>query len=421
MVPNCKILPYRLVYLWLGLLSIVVFFLLLIIRAKDTKANFAYFYPQTCLGSFINPEKAQGGLEAKSLDEVNENNSAVYLGGFKEIYCGNFHGPIKESTEIKRINLKFNLLLTEKRIETPIIESTSSPSFIEKIFPSRELEIINTSSHNENEGNLNEQPSSFLFPFSFVFAQEQNNELNSNNNQSTSSLTELDINSSSTFFDIFYTLDGENWDYLASLTAENWRNFSISIPVNDWFLISKIQIKIQSNPLLDNIPYLYLEAVVLEIEHEDKKNESDENKLSTECLELEKKINLARLEIHNSTSSEVKDENRYNLTFQKSIDSYFIVYQFEKGNDYESWIYDRDNRLCKKLIGLNLQNFPFNIHGHTLFYVDENRVLNGYDLISGNMFSLTFENSAEIPLGEKRKLILNLIDKDLIIKEEIGE
>jgi hypothetical protein len=71
---------------------------------------------------------------------INELNSAVYYSGFKEIYCGNFQGPIKEG-EIKKVTLHFNWVITKELREKPIIESTSSESLIEKIIPSKTIEI----------------------------------------------------------------------------------------------------------------------------------------------------------------------------------------------------------------------------------------------------------------------------------------
>jgi hypothetical protein len=123
---------------WVAFILIV--FLFFIIFRPQTKADLVYFYPQTCLGSFVNPEKAQGEREVDNPDLINELNSAVYYSGFKEIYCGNFQGPIKEG-EIKKVTLHFNWVITKELREKPIIESTNSESLIEKIIPSKTIEI----------------------------------------------------------------------------------------------------------------------------------------------------------------------------------------------------------------------------------------------------------------------------------------
>jgi hypothetical protein len=140
---------------WVAFILIV--FLFFIIFRHQTKADLVYFYPQTCLGSFVNPEKAQGEREVESPDLINELNSAVYYSGFKEIYCGNFKGPIKEG-EIKKVTLHFNWVITKELREKPIIESISSKSLIEKIIPSKTIEInVGTSNIliNETQNNKN--------------------------------------------------------------------------------------------------------------------------------------------------------------------------------------------------------------------------------------------------------------------------
>jgi hypothetical protein len=365
---------------WIAFLLIV--FLFFITFKPQTKADLVYFYPQTCLGSFVNPEKAKGEREVDTPDLINELNSAVYYRGFKEIYCGNFQGPIKEG-EIKKVTLHFNWVITKELREKPIIESTSSESLIEKIIPSKTIEInvgtsdvqtnetqnntnindtlnnkknndtlnntntndtlnktknnvINTNSNEINNTNGNElqtatisyednkksemsalspnqstnnqSEQSVLSPkksvyikfINFVFAQEEtrnntNNEdtQNNTNNEETRNNTKTDetlnntnsnesilrstqttstfATSSKTLFDIHYTLDGQNWNYLGSVNENNWQNLTFDIPVNNWLDISKIQIKINSYP--DTDYYLYLESTWLEVEYVSKVEE----------------------------------------------------------------------------------------------------------------------------------------------------
>lgn len=298
---------------------IFVILLLIFIFQKNTKAELVYFYPQSCLGNFINPEKAQGEPEVRSPDLINETNSAVYLGGFKEIYCGNFQGPIEDG-EINNIILKFNMVLTNERKETPIIET--SP---------KTIEIINTSTENSTNTvpeNLStstiEIPQSFFYKI--VFAEEITNsepaypnenltseqtfvtstteetintiiqETNTitpeatkaeelttqETNTTTQETTTTQLEQTFNYFDIFYTLDGQTWEYLGSITNKNSQDIIFSIPVNDWLMIPKIQIKVQSNPNLNNIPYLYLESMSLEVEFTKEKATEETIATSTE-------------------------------------------------------------------------------------------------------------------------------------------
>lgn len=309
---------------------------------KESKADILYFYPSSCLGSFINPEKAQGKPEVESPDLINETNSAVYLGGFKEIYCGNFQGPIEEG-EIRKITLKFNMILTNERKETPIIQSTSSKSLIEKILPPKTIEVMNTSTENStNTVPENPSTSTIEIPQSFfykiVFAEEitnsepayPNEDLTSEQTSVTSTTEEINTSNQETvtttqklstttqeitttqeeitsttqleqtfnYFDIFYTLDSQTWQYLGSITNKNSQDVSFSIPVNDWLMIPKIQIKVQSNPTIENIPYLYLESMSLEVEYNKKSGkESYEEEIKIDKFQELGNFDFNKLEI----------------------------------------------------------------------------------------------------------------------------
>ena len=440
----------------------VIFIIFILFLKREAKSELVYFYPQSCLGSFINPEKAQGDPEATNQDLINESNSAVYLGGFKEIYCGNFQGPIKEG-EIQSINLKFNMVLTNERREAPIIEPTSSEPFIEKILPPKTIEIINTSTENPTNSPYEpittstpdssststiEIPQSFFYKI--VFAQEAqinaddtrtdanhivDRELmrtDTNESESMKTTGTLDLPTTSTeneqitstpftseipiepifnYFDVFYTLDGINWQYLGSITNHNWQNISFSIPVNDWLTISKIQIKIQSNPSLDNIPYLYLESRSLEVETVEKNNDKDINNSvnSVDCLEFENKIN--------EIEKIMKDlENKKELITPKRLDDHTYIYQLELENDnYEAWIVNKDLPICRKIEGLRLENLPVGFYENIFFYIDKNNVLNGYDIISNNKFTITFENEMMLQLADEHYIKLNLKNSNLEI------
>lgn len=269
-------LKYLTLFLMLMLLTFKI------IWENQIKAESAYFYPTTCLGSFNNPEKAQGEPEVSDPNLINESNSAVYYTGFKEIYCGNFRGPIKEG-EIKSISLHFNWVLTKELREAPIIESTSSENLLEKIIPPKTIEIIpesnsitettSTDTLSTSTQETTSSPQSFLLKF--VLAQSNLTETTittteiistSTNDTSTTTPTSNSTNPSKPLFDIHYTLDGQNWNYLGTLNENNWQNLSFEIPVKDWLDISKIQIKINSQP--DTDFYLYLESLWLEVEYQ---------------------------------------------------------------------------------------------------------------------------------------------------------
>lgn len=408
-----------------GNLILVVLFALLLFAIysllnKKIKAEIVYFYSQSCLGSFVNPEKAQGEPEVDNLDLINESNSAVYLGGFKEIYCGNFKGPIREG-EIKNITLKFNMVLTNERRETPVIQPTSSEPLIEKILPPKEIEIINTSTENSttsapetNPTPTIETPQSFFYKI--VFAEEATNtdatqnfenetqtdttipqtstdttqtntettltntdtlQTSTETTQTTSTeAQEITLTSSTAeiaketieptfnYFDVFYTLDGINWNYLGSITNQNWQNINFSIPVNDWLTISKIQIKIQSNPSLENIPYLYLESTLLEVEYNQK-----------EGLNKEKEINLKEfpeIEQFDFTKLEIKRIKGISPTE-------IVVFAYDKeANENQLLLVDVPNKIIKKIafdIISPSEGSIIAVKDNFIFWLDENEKL----------------------------------------------
>ncbi len=294
---------------YLLILIIILIILSFSFLRKQSRAEFSLFYPESCLGSFINPERAQGKSEVDSLEEISEVNSAVYYSGFKEIYCGNFKGPV-ENGEINKVILKFNWVLTKELIQKPVIE-IEGKGILEEILPSKTIEIINTSSKS-TPTLLNENSTTIYKFIPLVFAEEQDNseltnetttstqpsetstlqdiknetttfqnitaETTSTESTTTISTSSNELNQSMTseaqitittppkpLFDIHYTLDGSNWNYLGSINSENWKDINFEVPINEWVDISKLQIKINSYPDTDH--YLYLESISLEIEY----------------------------------------------------------------------------------------------------------------------------------------------------------
>jgi len=361
---------------WLIFILIVILIFSALILKQQTKADILYFYPQTCLGSFVNPEKAQGEREVGDPNLINELNSAVYYGGFKEIYCGNFRGSIKEG-EIKKVKLYFNWILTKELKEKPVIEQTLSESFIEKILPSKTIEInigtsnfptedntdnheintngdelnntngneINSNKINTNSNEIGISISSKIFKFiNFAFAQ-------------TEIITEIQTSTSrlKTLFDIHYTLDGQNWYYLGSINEYNWQNISFDIPVNNWLDISKIQIKINSLPDTDH--FLYLESMWLEVEYisDVKEIVKDDTSILNKSLALDSNFEYQRLikvkGVSNNKILAVLDKGEiwlFDLIYEKQIKiSEDINPDFDIGikNDYAFWLSKDKNKI----------------------------------------------------------------------------
>lgn len=242
------------------------------------------------------------------------------------------------------------MVITKELREKPLIESTTTENLIEKILPPKTIEInigtsdVSTSSAPENnENNNTTTPQSFIFKF--VFAEENNvrtsdvlntetttqiinetsestttlttNEISSSTTNQTSTINEAQNQTSTettsetttqttteisttttppkTLFDIHYTFDGQNWNYLGSLNSENWKDISFEIPVKDWVDISKIQIKINSMP--DTDYYLYLESMWLEVEYISgpQKTEIDDISVLNKSLVLDPNFDYQKL------------------------------------------------------------------------------------------------------------------------------
>ena len=460
---NLKKISYTLIFLTLLIL-------LLYFYKKEAKTEVIFFYPQNCLGSFINPEKAQGEPEVDNPDLINESNSAVYLGGFKEIYCGNFQGPIKEG-EIQNITLQFNMVLTDERRELPVTQPISSEPLIEKIFPPKEIEIINTSS----TSTINYSPPYYKKLSQIiigrgrkiVFAQEvqtaadaiqtstDQTQTNTNNTQTvtndiqtTTNITQTstsieNVNNSSqgfasdtptatsdeiqpstmssttstetttsnpetlttsapqifNYFDIFYTLDGETWQYLGSITNHNWQNITFSIPVNDWLTISKIQIKIQSNPSLDNIPYLYLESMSLEVDFIEKQENDDFEEITPKLEEINnlKLSEFDILKIHGINDDlvsfmAVKEDKNY--LFLIELDKNKILRLELKPSDY-------------------LSNSPLGAKNNFIFWLGEDNKIFAFDYNTLKLFIGNLKNF-DPSRGERAVMKINNLDFEII-------
>ena len=101
--------------------------------------------------------------------------------------------------------------------------------------------------------------------------------------QAATSSLESPISPTEDFLKVSYTLDGVNWQELGMVNKNNWQDLSFNIPVS-YLLetelptngnevstledIKKIQIKIESLPILNETPFVYLDGMALEVEYE---------------------------------------------------------------------------------------------------------------------------------------------------------
>src|SRR3989338_3333109 len=84
----------------------------------------------------------------------------------------------------------------------------------------------------------------------------------------STSLLESPIAATEGFLKVSYTLDGVDWQALGMVNKNNWQNINFQIPVYQLEDIKKIQIKIESLPILNETPFVYLDGMALGVEYE---------------------------------------------------------------------------------------------------------------------------------------------------------
>lgn len=105
--------------------------------------------------------------------------------------------------------------------------------------------------------------------YNFFYADDEvSNTQISNAGQIATSSLDNPIAPTENFLSVSYTLDGVNWQELGTVNKDNWQNLSFKIPVNQLEDIKKIQIKIESLPLLNKTPYVYLDGLMLEVNYD---------------------------------------------------------------------------------------------------------------------------------------------------------
>lgn len=96
------------------------------------KADTVTFYPDTCLGGWVNPRNAEKEIETTSNgDEVQftEKNSAILYKNTKaDIYCGNFSGTFNDATFPKKAIVSF--ALTNKDITEEVLDKVASTTYL---------------------------------------------------------------------------------------------------------------------------------------------------------------------------------------------------------------------------------------------------------------------------------------------------
>jgi hypothetical protein len=110
------------------------------------------------------------------------------------------------------------------------------------------LEEINAETQSENE----------------TVAEEEKDKKNKDED-----VEEDDSVSDEPLYEVFINTGGEEWVSVGTVGYDNWKNYTISLPIYSWQDVANLQIEIRSLPTLDALPVVYLDGMVLEVTYDD--------------------------------------------------------------------------------------------------------------------------------------------------------
>ncbi|GEM_PF-4072746 len=295
-----RIFYFRPVQITLCVVLLFVLGSIFILGPLHTSAQFAYFYPKHCLGTWHNPQLASGQttqpLESSAPATITEANSAVFNGGEKQLFCGDFPVVLPGDARIEDLKLRLawtkqaeqKALPTEEVVQ-PVVPSTTPESVSgptttpasENLLEGPELRDISSSTPEtpvpvipKEEPLPNLEPSSSTHePTSFLqrllihaaYAEEplshETTTVESGNTEAVASSTPVSTSTteipatfiepstqsnvaSDTLFTIRYSLDGQAWQDVGKVTDKLESEFDIqSIPLEQ---LPNVQISIES-------------------------------------------------------------------------------------------------------------------------------------------------------------------------------
>jgi|GEM_PF-2014718 len=364
--------------IFLGITAlIIVGVLFLSFSSFIARANVYHLYATTCLGGWENPQLAEGPPDAFDLEEApqfSEKNSARLNGDVHaQIYCGGFAGEILKDTTPTNILVKFSASVfepekaesekepaelesqesekTQDSEQTPVEESPlieeSVPVFDEQSPEESSSEEPTASLFNlfaravhaqeiereevaESEGEVIIEPELFSESEPVLETGELVEKTENEKTPETGEVLSVDVTTvvseSDTvteaapygIVEFLYTLDGLEWNSLGFVEKNELNTKHFEIPVeeaSDWEDISKIQIGIQSVPVIDGVvPMMYLDSVWLvvgynELDIEIVEEEQEEIALEEEFQEeyIEPEPELPILSVRNFSKDIVID------------------------------------------------------------------------------------------------------------------
>ncbi len=295
---------------------LVITCLLIGLKSILVKADSSFFYPQSCLGGWTNPHNAEGKPQVVDGNKeiLNKDNSAILPENTaSDIYCGKFEGEIPNGNFAKKIILTFSwdIAGVDNTLSEPLIENSSSTessystSSISSLIPNSPPDLLSPTSSPDSssasdtsttsdethpqvvpvitapETSVTEPsvetappeenaPESFLQNsrtsiFAKVFKESVSNLLASKAYAEESIPQEKTGNE---FLEVFYTIDGKNWNSLGTVDPEHLRYSVFEIPLatdTKWSDMSDLQINIKSLSSIDGTPSVYLDGMSLQV------------------------------------------------------------------------------------------------------------------------------------------------------------
>lgn len=284
-----------------------------------TRAEAVDFYPTTCLGTWQNPQNAQGKPETFNTQNLvfTDENSATSNGSSSEIYCGSFIPPDYEAQgDIKNVGLTLVWQIGEATSPSSTLQASPDASSSSFFFNPHRLpfsgfieraladEIASDSVSTQSNPDIIPSPPAPPPPS----IEPQTPPESSSTSESVSSTPTISApenppaaasetpvaepaassapsaESASTsdvisevpppppdenFLKVSYSTDGQTWAELAKVNPDNWRNFTQTVPVQNWSELAKLQIKVEGiSTSLQKIPPVYLDGILLEVHYD---------------------------------------------------------------------------------------------------------------------------------------------------------
>lgn len=265
------------------------------------------YYPDLCVGSWKNPENAQGRptlqLTGASAKSFNQTNSAVFFGGTQSVICQSFGGQaIPDDVAISRATVLLSLVVKHPSVASePVLppeeasstpEASTTPAEPEFTIVDEPTEPATSSGSDAQTETQSEQtptpapepqpeeqsvPTEEPAPAPEAPQPEQPAPAEAPQSEQPSAFLRSLINAaqaadqSDVLATVSYSFNGNDWQVLGPVTAANWQELALRIPIGAGGLasvadVANLRIRIDADSFtLDNPLEIYLDGVVLEL------------------------------------------------------------------------------------------------------------------------------------------------------------